>query len=55
MKVFRKSSLTGKTHSLELDVTIEQLERFKNRIDNGEYIQTIFPNLTKEFARLRRT
>ena len=40
------SSLSGKTNTMELDVTEEQLERFENRRENGEYVQTIFPNLT---------
>ena len=31
---------------MELDITPEQLERFYNRRENGEYVQTIFPNLT---------
>jgi hypothetical protein len=31
---------------MELDVTYEQMERFENRRQNGEYVQTIFPNLT---------
>lgn len=41
--------MSGKTHTLELDVTKEQMERFENRIANGEYVQTIFPNLPAEF------
>ena len=46
MQVTKVSQLTGKTHTMDLDVTAEQLERFENRIENGEYVQTIFTNLT---------
>lgn len=49
MLVTRTSQLTGKTHSLDLDVTKEQMQRFDNRIANGEYVQTIFPHLPVEF------
>jgi hypothetical protein len=48
MQITNISQLSGKEHTMELDVTIEQLERFENRRENGEYVQTIFPNLTKE-------
>ena len=46
MLVTNTSQLSGKETTLELDVTHEQLERFENRRANGEYVQTIFPNLT---------
>lgn len=46
MQITNISQLSGKEHTMELDVTIEQLERFENRRENGEYVQTIFPNLT---------
>ena len=46
MLVTNISQLSGKETTLELDVTHEQLERFENRRENGEYVQTIFPNLT---------
>lgn len=45
MQVVRISKLTGMQHTMELDVTQEQLVRFDNRIQNGEYVQTIFPHL----------
>jgi hypothetical protein len=48
MQVTRTSSLSGKESTMELDVTQEQLDRFDNRRENGEYVQTIFPNLTSE-------
>lgn len=46
MQVTNISQLSGKTHTMELDVTMEQLQRFENRRETGEYVQTIFPNLT---------
>ena len=46
MLVTNTSQLSGKETTLELDITHEQLERFENRRANGEYVQTIFPNLT---------
>jgi hypothetical protein len=46
MLVTNISQLSGKETTLELDITEEQLERFYNRRENGEYVQTIFPNLT---------
>ena len=48
MLVTNISQLSGKEHTMELDITHEQLERFYNRRENGEYVQTIFPNLSKE-------
>jgi hypothetical protein len=47
MLVTNISQLSGKEGTMELDITIEQLERFENRRENGEHVQTIFPNLTK--------
>lgn len=46
MLVTNISQLSGKEHTMELDITPEQIERFYNRIKNGEYVQTIFPNLS---------
>jgi hypothetical protein len=48
MQVKRTSSLSGKESTMELNVTQEQLDRFDNRRENGEYVQTIFPHLTSE-------
>ena len=42
MKVTRTSKMTGVTHTLELDVTQEQLDRHANR---EGLAQDIFPNL----------
>jgi hypothetical protein len=47
MLVSNISNLTGKEHTMELDVTVEQLQRFVNRRETGEHVQTIFPHLTK--------
>lgn len=46
MQVTNISQLTGKEHTMELDITEEQMERFYNRRESGEYVQTIFPNLS---------
>jgi len=42
MIVTRKNIFTGQERSLNLDVTQEQLNRWKN----GELIQNVFPNLS---------
>jgi hypothetical protein len=47
MQITNISQLSGKETTMELDITPEQLERFENRRENGEYVQTIFPHLTK--------
>ena len=46
MQVTRTSQLTGVTHTMDLDVTKEQLDRFEIRRQTGEYVQTIFNNLS---------
>ena len=46
MQITNISQLSGKETTMELDITPEQLERFYNRRENGEYVQTIFPNLS---------
>ena len=48
MLILKVSQLSGKLNSMELNVTESQMDRFHNRIENGEYVQTIFPNLTSE-------
>ena len=42
MLITRTSQLTGKTNTLDLDVTPEQLERYAR---GDGYLQTIFNNL----------
>ena len=45
ISIIRRSQLTGKLHTMTLDVTEEQIEKYKN----GEgLIQHIFPNLTAD-------
>jgi hypothetical protein len=46
MEITRKSLLSGKVRTFDLDVTEEQMIRFENRRKNGEYVQTIFPHLS---------
>jgi 7,8-dihydro-6-hydroxymethylpterin-pyrophosphokinase len=42
MLITKTSILTGQTRTLDLDVTQEGLNRWKN----GEHIQNVFPHLT---------
>lgn len=42
MKVKKRSMLTGKTHIMDLPITLEQINRWKG----GELIQNVFPELT---------
>lgn len=44
MYITRKSILTGNTHTMNLDITNEQIETYAN----GALIQNAFPNLTAE-------
>lgn len=46
MKVSNVSQISGKTNTMELDVTIEQLERIENRYTSRELIQNIVPHLS---------
>lgn len=48
MLVTRKSNLTSVSHTLEIDITPEQLERVENRFHTKELIQSIIPDLSKE-------
>ncbi len=43
MRVTRKSELSGRTHTLELPVTEEQLQRYERRED---LLQNIFRDLS---------
>ena len=45
MKITKVSDLTGKIHTMDLPVTQQELDRYKEGI---ELIQIIFPNLTAE-------
>jgi len=44
MKITRTSILTGKTHTMDLPVSQEQLDAYAK----GEYIQYAFPQLLPE-------
>lgn len=44
MLITRKSPFTGRTHSMDLDITEEQLTQW----ENGELIQNVFPNLSAD-------
>ena len=45
MKISKRSQLTGQEHTMEIDVTHEQLDRYET---GGELIQVVFPNLTPD-------
>lgn len=44
LEVTRKSILSGKMHSMELDITQEQLENWEQV--SGDLVQVAFPNLS---------
>lgn len=44
MEITKKSMFTGKTHTLDIPVTQEQL----NEWENGKVIQRAMPNLTPD-------
>ena len=44
MKITRKSLLTGKTHTREIDITAEQIEQWKA----GKHIQWLCPQLSAD-------
>ena len=46
MNITKRSSLTGKENTLNIDVTSEQLARIENRMNTTELIQNIVPNLS---------
>jgi hypothetical protein len=45
MKITKTSQLTGKIHTLDINVTESELMRIENRRTSGELIQRIVPNL----------
>ena len=45
MKITKRSDLSGKEHTMEIDVTHEQLDRYETE---GELIQVVFPDLTAD-------
>jgi hypothetical protein len=44
MKITKRSLFTKRTHTMDLNVTEEQLERWKN----GELIQDVMPHLNRD-------
>lgn len=44
MLITRTSAVSGKTHTMEINVTQEQLDRW----NNGEVIQNAMPHLTSD-------
>lgn len=46
MYITKKSQLSGQEHTMDLNVTPEQMARFEKRRETGEYVQTIFPHLS---------
>lgn len=43
MKISKRDPLTGRTNTMDLPITEEQLQRWKQ----GEMAQLVFPNLSK--------
>ena len=46
MIVIKRSPLSGKINSIDLDITQDQLDRIDNRYNTTELIQDIVPHLT---------
>jgi hypothetical protein len=46
MKVTKTSQLTGKEHTMDIEVTMNQLFRIDNRMYTTELIQNIVPDLS---------
>jgi hypothetical protein len=42
----KQSSISKEYHSMDLDITEDQLDRIKNRFNTKELIQNIVPDLT---------
>jgi hypothetical protein len=45
MLITRRSGLSGKINSLEIDVTQEQMDEYEK---GGKLIQSVFPSLTSD-------
>ena len=48
MNITKISSLTGIEHTLDINVTEDELLRVENRYNSKELIQNIVPNLTMD-------
>ena len=46
MKITRRSSLSGVEHTLDIDITSEELTRVEMRFCTKELIQNIIPNVS---------
>ena len=44
MIIYRRSLISGKTNTMDLPVTLEQIEQWRG----GSLIQDVFPDLTRE-------
>jgi hypothetical protein len=55
MLITKTSQLSGLTHTIDIDVTQEQLDRIEARRENGELIQRIVPDLPKELREFLMT
>ena len=42
MRIHKRSSFSGLVHEMDLDITLEQIERY----NKGELIQNVFTNLS---------
>lgn len=45
MWIERTSTLTGNTNKMDIDITLDQLDRINNRFESKELIQNIVPDL----------
>ena len=55
MLITKTSQLSGLTHTIDIDVTQEQLDRIEARRENRELIQRIVPDLPKELREFLMT
>jgi hypothetical protein len=46
MLITKTSSLTGVSHTIDINISKEELERVNSRYENGELIQNIVPTLS---------
>jgi len=48
MNIIKKSSLSGIEHTMNINITEEELFRIENRYNSKELIQNIVPNLSMD-------
>lgn len=46
MLITKTSSLTGVSHTIDINISKDELERVNNHYENGELIQNIVPSLS---------